>query len=87
MFHYGLGLAAAQFDNIARLLKLYGCEGAMCIISEDATASLARLEAIIEDGAVLLYGLNGAAQRVSCLLCLMGSKKRADHGRCNSAHT
>ena len=71
MFQYGLGLEERHVQNAVRLLAQYGCQGSICAIAVDASASQARQEALIENGSVMVYGLNGGAAEVrsSNLIC------------------
>lgn len=60
-YHYCLGIDAAAFANAVKLLKVYGLFKVPCVLSEDGSALQPRLEALLIDGRVMVYGLNEKA--------------------------
>lgn len=67
-FAHGLGMELRHFEHAAELLKLYGAPDAFCVLAEDATALQVHLEAVLVEGDVLVYGLNGEAVKVIALI-------------------
>ena len=62
---YEYGLVEAQVAHVKRRLVEYGIPYAPCLIGEDGSAIVRRLDTILRDGKVLVYGLCGGAHELT----------------------